>query len=75
MNPGNREHTIHRIFVWGVILKLLDGILELVGGTALLFTKQFAAVAEALIRHELIEDPHDIVATRLQDALPSFIAH
>lgn len=61
-------HVAHRAFKIGIIIKGLDGLLELVGGSALLLTSRPAirhAVA-LLTRQELIEDPHDVVANYLQ---------
>lgn len=57
----------HRAFEVGILLKGLDGLLELLGGCALLLTNQHAirrAVAW-LTRTELLEDPHDFVANHL----------
>ncbi|GAA3775506.1 hypothetical protein GCM10022240_28920 [Microbacterium kribbense] len=63
-----RDHTLlDRTFQISLILKGLDGLLELIGGiTLLLITPaQIAAVVRALTRHELSEDPHDLVANLL----------
>ena len=57
----------HRAFKLGILIKGIDGLLELVGGSALLLTSRPAirhAVA-LLTRHELIEDPGDLVAGHL----------
>ncbi|MBU6491000.1 DUF2127 domain-containing protein [Patescibacteria group bacterium] len=70
-----REKIIHRVFVWGVLLKAFDGVLEILGGIALLFTGALTELAMTLVRDELIEDPHDFLATYFQHALPSFLAH
>ena len=67
MKP-NLAHVAHRAFKIGIVIKGLDGLLELVGGSALLLTGRPAihhAVA-LLTRQELIEDPHDVVANYLQ---------
>ena len=49
------------------MLKGLDGILEVIGGTILLFLSPAAIqhVVRALTAHELSEDPHDVVARYL----------
>lgn len=54
-------------FEIGLILKGLDGVLELVGGVALLLVSRTAIVGwvATLTQHELSEDPHDFVATHL----------
>jgi len=57
----------HRLFVVSVLLKGLDGVLELIGGLAAFFVSRGTVVkiVEALVRKELLEDPHDVVATWL----------
>lgn len=52
---------LDRTFVVTLILKGLDGVLELVAGVGLLLVSpaQLEAAARALTRHELREDPHD----------------
>lgn len=57
----------HRAFNIGIVIKGLDGLLELVGGGALLLTSQPAIhhVVALLTQRELIEDPHDLVANHL----------
>ncbi|MGH7141794.1 MAG: DUF2127 domain-containing protein [Minisyncoccia bacterium] len=70
-----REKYIHRVFVWGVLLKAIDGVLEILGGIALLFPGVLTALAENLIQNELIEDPHDPIATYLQHAIPAFLSN
>jgi uncharacterized membrane protein len=57
----------HRAFKVGIVIKGLDGLLELVGGSALVLTSR-PAIRRAvmlLTRQELIEDPHDVVANYL----------
>ena len=50
-----------------IILKGLDGLLELIGGLLLIAVgpTTINRVIADLTRHELSEDPHDFVATRL----------
>jgi uncharacterized membrane protein len=59
--------AIDRVFAVGVLLKGLDGLLELIGGTLLLFNspQQIASWLDAITREELAEDPKDFFATRL----------
>jgi len=59
---------MHRMFDVVVILKGLDGVVEIVGGTALLFVRTGAimALATAATARELSEDPHDFVANLLR---------
>jgi uncharacterized membrane protein len=62
------SHTLlDRTFFTVLILKGLDGLLELIGGALLLFVKptQIGSLAQILTQHELSEDPHDLIANRL----------
>ena len=54
-------------FKIGLVLKGLDGILEVVGGILLLFLSPHAIehIARTLTAHELIQDPHDLIARYL----------
>lgn len=72
---GARASTLmHRMFDVVVVLKGLDGVLEIIGGVALLFvqTGAIVALATALTAHELSEDPHDLVANLLSHWAASF---
>lgn len=60
--------------MWGVWLKAFDGAVEILAGFALLFNGALARIAHTLILNELIEDPHDLIATHLQHVLPAFLA-
>jgi uncharacterized membrane protein len=59
--------ALDRIFKISLVLKGLDGVLELVGGILLLLVSpsQISALARFLTQHELAEDPHDFVANNL----------
>jgi uncharacterized membrane protein len=54
-------------FKIGLVLKGLDGILEVAGGILLLFLSPHAIehLVRALTAHELSEDPHDLIARYL----------
>jgi uncharacterized membrane protein len=54
-------------FKVGLVLKGLDGILEVAGGILLLFLSPQAIqhLVRALTAHELSEDPHDLIARYL----------
>lgn len=58
---------LDRTFWVALILKGLDGVLELVGGVLLLLVSpaQIGDLARSLTQHELAEDPHDVIATSL----------
>ncbi len=61
---------LDRAFLVGIVLKGLDGLLEVVGGLLLLLVSPttIADAARALTEHELSEDPHDFLATHLLHA-------
>ncbi|UUL77410.1 DUF2127 domain-containing protein [Pseudarthrobacter sp. Fe7] len=56
--------ALDRTFRVSLILKGLDGVLELIGGLLLLFVTpaQIGDVARFLTQHELAQDPRDFVA-------------
>jgi uncharacterized membrane protein len=64
---------LDRAFAVGIILKGLDGVLEVVGGLLLLVVSPVSIdqLARALTQHELSEDPHDFLATHLLHAAGS----
>ena len=57
----------HILFLVGIFFKGLDGILECIGGTLLLFIRQgtIAKYTVMLFHHELAEDPDDLIANYL----------
>ena len=62
-----RGRIVHALFDISVIIKGIDGVLEVVGG-ALLFVVSPARLHElvrVLTQHELSRDSHDVVATYL----------
>jgi uncharacterized membrane protein len=65
--PGT---ALDRTFRVSIVLKGLDGILEIIGGALLLVVSPSAinGVARVLTQHELGEDPKDFLATRLLEA-------
>jgi uncharacterized membrane protein len=66
--PGHRRHdALDRTFDIALILKGLDGLLELVGGVLLLVVSPATInrLAERLTQHELSQDPQDFIAHRL----------
>jgi len=62
-----KEHRIHQIFEVSVLLKGAHALVECVGGIwlALVSTNTIANLVGRLTQEELIEDPHDFVATHL----------
>jgi uncharacterized membrane protein len=61
------QDPFDRTFQVSIILKGLDGVLEMVGGLLLLLVSPstIGRVVAALTQHELSEDPHDFIATHL----------
>lgn len=62
-----RKRTLHRFFELGIIIKGVDGALELVGGLLLIFLSP-AAINRVLfffVEGELKEDPTDVIANLL----------
>src|SRR3989440_6193461 len=64
---GTRPSLLDRIFDTSLILKGLDGVLELVGGVLLLVVspKQLTSIVMLVTQHELSQDPKDFIATHL----------
>ena len=60
-----REHILHSIFTFGVWMKAVDGGLEIAGGLILLVISPATLnrIVATLTQHELVEDPHDLIAT------------
>ena len=73
MNWLKSGDLLDRSFAIGIILKGLDGILEVVGGVLLLVvsTATIDRVTKALTQHELSEDPNDLISTHLLHAAGS----
>lgn len=68
MSATEPRHTLlDRTFFVSLILKGLDGVLELIGGILLLVVSpgQIGAITRFLTQHELSEDPHDLIANAL----------
>jgi uncharacterized membrane protein len=67
MERQPHKDFLDRTFQVGIVLKGLDGVLELVGGVALLVTspETINRIAFALTRQELSADPHDFIANHI----------
>jgi uncharacterized membrane protein len=65
--PGPLSPALDTTFKIGLVLKGLDGVLEVAGGILLLFLSPSAIehVVRVLTAHELSEDPHDLIARYL----------
>src|SRR5512138_3041147 len=72
MAPGESrwfrpQDVLDRTFEISIILKGLDGVLELIGGVLLLFVRPatISLLIARVTQHELSRDPDDFIATRL----------
>jgi uncharacterized membrane protein len=65
--PPPLSPALDKTFKIGLVLKGLDGVLEVVGGILLLFLSPHAIqhLARMLTAHELRQDPHDLIARYL----------
>lgn len=75
--PPPVRSKIHIAFEIGVILKGINGLLELIGGIVLLWMgpatlQNFVA---RLTENEITEDPHDFIATHLRAAVAPLTAN
>ena len=61
------RNALHELFLVGITIKGIDGVLELVTGITLFFTKSslIVKVLQAIFHHELLHDPTDLVANYL----------
>ena len=64
MRSARRGRWIHRLFEIGIVMKGIDGVLEIAGGILLFLVSadRIGAWARILTRAELKEDPDDLVA-------------
>jgi len=62
-----RERVVSTLFRISVIVKAIDGVLEVIGGTLLFFLSptQIHGMVRTLTQHELSEDPRDAIARYL----------
>ena len=71
MKAETRQHRVlDRIFVISLILKGIDGVLELIGGVLLLVipADKIGTFAQLITQHELAEDPDDLIANAIRHA-------
>ena len=71
MATNSSEQYLHRLFRISIVLKGLDGVLEIAGGAFFLFIPRDAInrILLFLTTHELAEDPHDWLAGLLRHAM------
>ncbi len=68
------EHRIHQIFQISVLLKGAHALVECLGGLmlALVSTSTIVSLVNRLTQEELIEDPHDFIASHLMSMASNF---
>jgi uncharacterized membrane protein len=67
-NPKTMKDSLrHRAFRVAVVVKMLDGVIEAAGGLWLYFygNANLPRLLSTLFRPELLEDPHDFIATHV----------
>jgi uncharacterized membrane protein len=75
MGSFSKERRIHIVFVLSILLKAVNGVVEIVFGAALLLIGATTHLVQSMVRDELIEDPTDLVAGYIQHFLYPFLAH
>src|SRR5437016_4851467 len=75
MNPSGAESRIRKFFLAGIVLKGLNGLLEVVAGILLFFTAHATDLVSQLVQGELIEDPTDFLAAKISSLLPYVSVH
>ena len=68
------EKDIHKVFEIGIIIKGIDGVLEILGSILLLSIspQRVGSIIVFLTQHELSEDPRDFLATHLLQTAQEF---
>ncbi|MDB5393798.1 MAG: rane protein [Rhodospirillales bacterium] len=68
------EHRVHQLFELSILFKGAHALIECIGGLALAFvnTSFIASLVNKLTQDELIEDPHDFIATHLKSFAEGF---
>ena len=59
-----KEKTLHDLFKIGIIIKGIDGLLELIGGFILISIKSdsITKIIQSIFQHEIAQDPTDLIA-------------
>jgi uncharacterized membrane protein len=59
-----KKRTLHELFLIGIIVKAIYGILEIIGGITLVFTRSdmISSLVRQIFHHEIVEDPTDFFA-------------
>ncbi|ALU35173.1 hypothetical protein CLAU_0744 [Clostridium autoethanogenum DSM 10061] len=64
MKFSTNSNIFHKGFEIGILIKFIDGFLEIIGGVLLLFLNpnRLSDLVVLLTQHELSEDPRDVIA-------------
>lgn len=74
MKRTSRQRKLHRVFQVGVVLKAIDGVLELAAGVLALFAGSITRLIERLAERELANGRNDALANAIERHIP-YIAH
>ena len=76
-NRPPSANMLHHIFALGIWVKGLDGLLEIAGGLLLLLASNRTVnqIVVSLTQHELVEDPHDWIATTARNTVAHISAN
>jgi len=71
---SKKDEIIHKIFELGILIKGIDGILQILGGILLMFFNQakLNKILVMITQHELSQDPNDVVANYIFNLSKSF---
>lgn len=69
-------NELDRVFLWSIVLKAVDGVLEVIGGVLVLVVAptRITQWAKSITQHELGTDPHDFVARHILRSAHDFAA-
>jgi uncharacterized membrane protein len=72
-----QQLVVHYLFELGVLLKFINGAIEVIGGVFLLFItpQSLNRLAAKLLTNELLEDPDDLVANTIMHAVQELSAN
>jgi uncharacterized membrane protein len=67
MSEFKPRNNFDRVFEISILLKAIDGVLEIIGGILILFLKTdtIISVAQKITQHELSQDPNDFIANHI----------
>jgi uncharacterized membrane protein len=75
MRLSIEERHIHRVFILGIFIKGLTGILEILGGFLFLFYGTYSRILVHLTRNELQEDSTGFLARHINYLIPALSHH